>query len=632
MFRSPTPTRFQIVLTTVLLLIGTALTAEGAEQRCTELGSKCACSEPLNFTSSSVVGVVNPPDSSGATQCNGGNAIDSSIAETTVPGSSVGLPSVNSVLRVSTVNGGNMIDSSRSFTNGSYCIRNYFMHSPNFPAPDSTQRVKGPRNNKGGSHPGFESEIAPGAGPDPGWAFEPQGNHESPFGPIASNGSLEPVSEPLRLSSCKGRWCRLEICFDHNLTGDQRLQFRARATRVDDGKVFLYQKATSVGSSSTAVSGDNSVPVHFFSQGMPSGHYTYYSHVMVATTPVADENFWIGPAAEIEGATSGTGTPTSSSGGGTGTTTTSTGGGTGSTTSSTDGGTGTTSSGGSGTGTTTSSTTGGSGGTATGLPFSDDFESDLSRWPNSGLTTTTNRAYSGTHSVAGNAISGGNDSSWLLHYWGDTNVVSPGSVSCGQDCPGGATPEFYVTFRYYLEAANSLATAPYGGYELHRKIAIFGSFNDWDATFGTNMQNSAYYFSLPLGNFGGGAGLDLAFNSWRRHDNSGKQIADVVDSGMAYDVIFPNRWYVIGVHARLNTPGSSDGLMEIFIDGQRVINRTNMNFRGGYSDSTWNYMMFTDNGDGPSSGTVRFFWDDPSIQETLPSAAAPRPAPPVLLD
>ena len=82
----------------------------------------------------------------------------------------------------------------------------------------------------------------------------------------------------------------------------------------------------------------------------------------------------------------------------------------------------------------------------------------------SGLTTTTNRAYSGTHSVAGNAISGGNDSSWLLHYWGDTNVVSPGSVSCGQDCPGGATPEFYVTFRYYLEAANSLATAPYGGW------------------------------------------------------------------------------------------------------------------------------------------------------------------------
>lgn len=276
----------------------------------------------------------------------------------------------------------------------------------------------------------------------------------------------------------------------------------------------------------------------------------------------------------------------------------------------------------------------------TGLPFSDDFENGLSRWPNSGLQTSTVRATSPTHSVAGNAVSGGTDSSWLLHYWGDTNTESPGSLPCGADCPGGATPEVTFGFRFYLDADPSLADAPYGGYELHRKIAILGSFVDWNAGFGSNQSNSAYYFSLPLGNFGGGRGLDLAFNSWRRHNNAGQQIADVVDSAVAYDAIFPRQWYDVRVRARLNTPGSADGVLQLWLDGNLVIDRQDMNFRGGYTQQTWNYLMLLDNGDGPSPGTVRYFWDDVEITEGAAGGGGgggggeptTPPDPPILLD
>jgi hypothetical protein len=599
---------WKVALAAIVLAAG-HVAAE--EQRCAELGASCQCSEPLNFSSNAISGVFDPPDSK-TKQCNGGRSIDSSRTEDTVPGSTVGLPSVDHVLRVSSSNGGNMLDSNRSFTNGSYCIRNYFMHSTNFPAPGPTQRVKGPRNTKGGPSPGFESELTPGSGSDPVWAFAPQGNHDTPFGALPTNGVLPSVGDPLRLSSCKGRWCRLEICYDHNLRGANRLQFRARATRVDDGKVFQYQPGTSVGSSSTATSGENSFPVLFFTQGMPSGHFTYYSHVMVAKTNVADGNFWIGPAFEIEGSTSAGGGGTESggdipSGSGTG------GGGSDGTTENADDDAGST-------GDQLVSAT-------TGLPFQDGFESGLSNWPHSGMQSTTDRAFGGSTSVAGNAVSGETDSSWLLHYWGDANAVSGGDISCGSACPGGRTEDVSFRFKFFMDAASSLANA--GSFEIHRKIAILGSFHDWDATFGQAQQNSGYYFSLPVGNFNSTPGIDLAFNSWRRHDNAGNQIADVVDSAQANDVFFPGNWYDVRVRAKLNALGQANGILQVWVDDRLVIDRQDMNFRGGYDQATWNYLMLTDNGSGPSSGTARFFWDDVTIGEgtsqtpTQPVVAAP---------
>jgi len=498
-----------------------------------------------------------------------------------------------------------MMDSNRSFTNGSYCIRNYFMHSPNFPAPGSTQRVKGPRNTKGGPSPGFESELTPGSGSDPVWAFAPQGNHGTPFGALPTNGVLPAVGDPLRLSSCKGRWCRLEICYDHNLRGANRLQFRVRATRVDDGKTFQYQPGTSVGSASTAVSGDNSFPVLFFTQSMPSGHFTYYSHVMVAKTSVADENFWIGPAFEIEGLTGPAGGETPSQEGSSG--------GGGEPVADGDG-----------------SPSDQLGSALTGLPFQDGFESGLGDWPHSGMQSTTDRAFNGSTSVAGDTVSGEADSSWLLHYWGDANAVSGGDISCGSACPGGRTEDVSLRFKFFMDAASSLANA--GSFEIHRKIAILGSFHDWDAQFGQAQQNSGYYFSLPVGNFNSTPGIDLAFNSWRRHDNAGNQIADVVDSAQANDVFFPGNWYDVAVRARLNTLGQANGILQVWVDDRLVIDRRDMNFRGGYDEAAWNYLMLTDNGSGPSSGSARFFWDDVSIGEgTSQTPIQPVVAAPFLL-
>lgn len=411
--------------------------------------------------------------------------------------------------------------------------------------------------------------------------FQPQGNG-TPFGPIASNGTLPPNGGTLTFESCKGHWCRWEQCYDHNLDGTQRLHLRARVTRLSDGQVFSYGPVPTVGSSPVAESGGNSYPVNFFTQGYNSTEGSaYYSHVMTAVRTTSSGDFWIGPAYEIEGS-GGIESPLDGDAG-------------------------------SGVDSGDRINDGGDSGGRAGLPFTDDFESGLNDWPHSGMRSTTDRSYGGSTAVAGNAVSGEADSSWLLHYWGDANAVSGGDISCGSACPGGRTEDVSFRFKFFLDAAPSLASA--GSFEIHRKLAILGSFHSWDAGFGQTQQNSGYYFSLPIGNFNATPGIDLAFNSWRRHDNAGNQIADVVDSAQANDVFFPGNWYDVGVRAKLNSLGQSNGILQVWVDGRLVIDRRDMNFRGGYDEATWNYLMLTDNGSGPSSSSARFFWDDVSIGE-----------------
>jgi hypothetical protein len=574
--------------------------AADLEDRCVELGADCACNETFDWDGSSGVGpgLINPPNSV-SKQCNGsGKTLDLANTQRTVRASTVGLDGPTNVLSILSHEAGNMFDSNRDFTNGTYCTREYIHFDQGFPSPENTdQNIKGPRNNKpvGAPHPGFETGWRIKGGP---LGFAPQGNHGTPFGSTARQAYLAlTAGSDVRFQECKDAWCRIEYCFDHNHDGQQKLRFRGRITNVTTGKQAVYGPEMSVGSAPTAESGSNSFPAHFFSNNMESGHYAYHSHVLVSVRKPADPNFWIGEAYEIED-----GTPTvplpdpdptptpdpdpvpdpappppSSE---------------------------------------------------TGLPFVDDFESglDYTRWPHSGtkMSVSGARASSGSKSLAGQVLSGDNNSQWLLHYFGDANAVAPGSISCtAEDCPGGMVDDVYVKFDFYLD-----------GVTANRKVMILGSFNSWDGTFGTNQQNSAYYFSLPLGLWSGGPDMELSFNSWRRHDNAGNQVGDIIDSALVTDVIRTGKWYELQVHAKLNTPGSSDGIMEIWLDGTRIVNRRDMNFRGGYDLTGWNYLMLTDNGEGPASGSLQLFWDDVVIDTRAPGggATAPPLAPILLAD
>lgn len=271
---------------------------------------------------------------------------------------------------------------------------------------------------------------------------------------------------------------------------------------------------------------------------------------------------------------------------------------------------------------------------ATGLPLADGFETDLSKWPGSApnIRITSDRAASGTQSAAGSRVSGSNDNRWLNRAWGDARNACTSCFGCdaSDECPGGHTPEVWIGLDVYPEWTGG--TTP-----TDRKILTLAMFEDWNSNHGTNTSHSITYISLLFGDFDrDGRVDDISWNSPRRHDASGNPIPDVWQGTPATGVFGMNQWHDVVLRARVNTPGQSNGVLQLWVDGARVIDRANVNYSGGYAGGqTWNMLVLTDNGDGPAAPhTLRLFWDDvridttPIVGGTPPTAA---PASPILL-
>ena len=76
------------------------------------------------------------------------------------------------------------------------------------------------------------------------------------------------------------------------------------------------------------------------------------------------------------------------------------------------------------------------------------------------------------------------------------------------------------------------------------------------------------------------------------------------------------RWYEIGVHLRLNTPGRADGVAEVFIDGQRKAGYTDVNFRDRYTRVGLNHLMITPLQERAVSAPRSLFYDDVVLSTT----------------
>src|SRR5262249_44966839 len=100
-----------------------------------------------------------------------------------------------------------------------------------------------------------------------------------------------------------------------------------------------------------------------------------------------------------------------------------------------------------------------------------------------------------------------------------------------------------------------------------------------------------------------------------------------------------DRWYCLELHIRQNTKTTPpDGLMEIFIDGQRVAANGSVDTRGNSGPGTfaWNLVNITDNFVGPTGGSAAAADLAPALHfaglilaSTLPRGPS-RPAPPRL--
>jgi len=117
---------------------------------------------------------------------------------------------------------------------------------------------------------------------------------------------------------------------------------------------------------------------------------------------------------------------------------------------------------------------------------------------------------------------------------------------------------------------------------------------------GTGAKIGRFYSARPSGY----KNLDvvLVAGSWQdasRGADSNRSLSlhyngppDMPDWGALYTgVVFEdNRWYCIECHVKLNTPGQSDGLVEIFVDGEQRGRKENLNIRAD-TDHKFNRLL-----------------------------------------
>lgn len=89
----------------------------------------------------------------------------------------------------------------------------------------------------------------------------------------------------------------------------------------------------------------------------------------------------------------------------------------------------------------------------------------------------------------------------------------------------------------------------------------------------------------------------------------------------------PNQWYKLEIEVKANTPGVRDGEVRVWVDGNLVLNRTNMNLRGTLSTGITKFQV------GRQADRLKNipvdeyrYWDDIVISGQRDKAP---PAPPV---
>ena len=274
------------VLAVLLLLVCFRATAE--EQRCTELGSVCVCSEPLNVNQSWPADTFIDPSDSTTKPCPGQGNNNKSVylKNGGASVSAFGFPSGSSVQWVLRVDGGgiaNITGQDMAFSVGTLCVRLYQRFSTDFPVPLDPMRAKLQELS--------EANLLHQMQWDP---FDVDGRGRVEVVGFDVSQNVPYTGQEVILSDCQSSWCRMEICIEKP---DSSTFFaKARIVVLDTGKTMDFTSNT--GNANTI---NITTPWigNLFRQNSSQG-FRYVSYGMQAYWP-SGTGQWIGPASEIEG-------------------------------------------------------------------------------------------------------------------------------------------------------------------------------------------------------------------------------------------------------------------------------------------------------------------------------------------
>lgn len=291
-----TTVTWAVALTATCLGAASALAAP-VEQRCTDLGSACLCSEPLRYTSGGTLQEdVDPPDSegAGAKECgSGGRAVDAEptgmrLVNTVDGASGVDFPGPNPpayVLKMTSIandgDNGWLIWGTlpTNVRNETICSRTYQRFGNDLPiARDPNMRVKLQ-----------EAEVG-------GVLIQHELQHYSQ-GNIGINYDCNQDGTVNVQLAGRTSWIRFESCYD---VGTSSVNTRLKATVVDTGvsdMVSCGPKPLSTPANFTLYQIGN---LFLQTQGDTSVIGSrYVTHAIQTRTPL-NSSFWPGPASELE--------------------------------------------------------------------------------------------------------------------------------------------------------------------------------------------------------------------------------------------------------------------------------------------------------------------------------------------
>jgi hypothetical protein len=240
--------------------------------------------------------------------------------------------------------------------------------------------------------------------------------------------------------------------------------------------------------------------------------------------------------------------------------------------------------------------------------FCDGFETDLAGWTDvqtrsGNMKIQTGVVANGSSALAADLVPG-DSGVYASHYFGDHPLLGSGA--------GASLDEVYLAGYVRFDSAY----LQQGG-----KVFQIAIFEGWQAGYPGPNSWAPTYILLNVDAGGRAIFGDLhrktSGDSWRE-----------MQPNLASVTIAPDRWVHVTFHVKLNTPGSSDGVFEVWIDGQQTVRYTNVNFRDSYTQYGINNVMISSLYSSPDV-PMSLYWDDVVISgEEIVAGPTPPPTPP----
>ncbi len=228
--------------------------------------------------------------------------------------------------------------------------------------------------------------------------------------------------------------------------------------------------------------------------------------------------------------------------------------------------------------------------------LSEGFENDS--WEDWGggspasISITNTRAASGTYAAVTTHEAGTANNGLGLTYFGDYLAQNPQQTEVSQE------------FDSYFDPSAQIVTAGGRGTSLSVLLAN----EDGDCAYVQPLCFAPYYLTLY-------ADSNFELHGLLFRDTTAPAVFQDFprNLGASPEPLLVGNWQHIKVHAKLNTAGNSDGVLEVWVNGVQTIEYANVDFRDSYTTKGWNMFEISGADGAAPSATWNQYWDNVSL-------------------